>query len=69
MERCLPRNTEHATSSPSGEIASVCLVAKLRYIQLYEVDFNFFQQLSFGKEAMNSLTDSDFSPEEHFSKK
>ena len=47
----------------------MCLVEKLRYIQLYEADFNFFQQFIFGKEAMNSLTDNGFLPEEHFSKK
>ena len=50
-------------------IAGVCLVEKLRYIQLYEADFNFFQQLIFGREAKNLLTDNGFLPEEHFSKK
>ena len=42
---------------------------KLRYIQLYEADFNFFQQFFFGQEAMRSLTDQGLLPEEHFSKK
>ena len=42
---------------------------KMRYIQLYEADFNFFQQFIFGREAMTSLTDNGFLPEEHFSKK
>ena len=51
------------------KIAGVCLVEKLRYIQLYEADFNFFQQFIFGKEAMNSLTDNGFLPKENFSKK
>ena len=31
------------------KIAGVCLVEKLRYIQSYEADFNFFQQFIFGK--------------------
>ena len=51
------------------KIAGVCLVEKLRYIQLHESDFNFFQQFIFGREAMNLLTDNGFLPEEHFSKK
>ena len=42
---------------------------KLRYIQLYEADFNFFQQFIFGQEAMWSLIDQGLFPEEHFSKK
>ena len=41
----------------------------LRYIQLYEVDFNFFQQFIFGKKAMNALTNSRFLSKEHFRKK
>ena len=47
----------------------MCLVEKLRYMQLYEADFNFFQQFIFGREAMNSLMDRGLLPEEHFSKK
>ena len=42
---------------------------KLRYIQLYEADFNFFQQFIFGKEAMDTLTKNGLLPNEHFSKK
>ena len=51
------------------DFADVCLVEKLKYIQLYEADFNFFQQFIFGREAMNLLTGNGFLPEEHFSKK
>ena len=51
------------------KIAGVCLVKKLRYIQLYEADFNFFQQFIFGRETINLLTDKSFLPEEHFNKK
>ena len=51
------------------KIAGVCLVKKLRYIQLYEADFNFFQQFIFGRKTTNLLTDNGFLPEEHFSKK
>ena len=47
----------------------MCLVEKLRYIQLYEADFNFFQQFVFNREAMDLLTDNGFLPKEHFSKK
>ena len=50
------------------KIAGVCLVKKLSYIQLYESDFNFFQQFIFDREAMNLLTDNGFLPEEHFIK-
>ena len=50
-------------------VAGVYLVEKLRYIQLYEADFNSFQQFIFDREAMNSLTDNGFLPEDHFSKK
>ena len=35
-------------------IDGVCLFEKQRYIQLYKADFNFFQQLIFGKEAMEN---------------
>ena len=41
----------------------------LRYMQLYEADFNFFQQFIFGKEAMDTLTKNKLLPHEHFSKK
>ena len=51
------------------KIAGVCLVKKLRYIQLYEADFNIFQKFIFDREAMNLLIDNDFLPEEHFNKK
>ena len=51
------------------KLAGVCLVEKLRYIQLYEADFNFFQQFIFGQEALNNLTEQELLPEKHFSKK
>ena len=51
------------------KIAGICLVEKLRYIQLYEADFNFYNQFVFGKRAMNSLTENGFIPEELFSQK
>ena len=49
------------------KIAGVCLVEKLRYINLYEADFNFFQQFIFGKEALDTLTENGYLPEEHLS--
>ena len=51
------------------KVAGVCLVETLRYIQLYEANFNFFQQFIFEQEAMNTLTKQGLLPEEHFSKK
>ena len=42
---------------------------KLRYIQLCEADFNFFQQFIFRQEAMKSLTKQELLSEERFSKK
>ena len=51
------------------KIAGVCLVDKLRAIQLYEADFNFYNQFVFGKLALNSITENGFLPEELFSQK
>ncbi len=51
------------------KIAGVCLVEKLRAIQLYEADFNCFNYFFFGRSAMDSLTKNDFLPEELFSQK
>ena len=51
------------------KIAGICLVDKLRYIQLYEADFQFYNQFVFGKRAMNSLSENGFIPEELFSQK
>ena len=51
------------------KLAGICLKEKLRYIQLYGADFNFFRQFIFGQEAMKLLTKQELLPEEHFSKK
>jgi hypothetical protein len=51
------------------KIAGVCLVEKLRAIQLYEVDFNCYNQFIFGRQAMQTLTDRGYIPEELFSQK
>jgi hypothetical protein len=51
------------------KIAGVCLVEKLRAIQLYEVGFNCYNQFIFGRQAMQTLTDSGYIPEELFSQK
>jgi hypothetical protein len=51
------------------KIAGACLVEKLRAIQLYEADFNCYNQFIFGKQAMQTLTDSGYIPEELFSHK
>ena len=49
------------------KIAGVCLVEKLRAIQLYKADFNCFNYFIFGRAAMESLTKNDYLPEELFS--
>jgi len=51
------------------KIAGVCLVEKLRAIQLYKADFNCYNQFIFGRQAMQTLTDSGYIPEELFSQK
>jgi hypothetical protein len=51
------------------KIAGVCLVKKLHAIQLYEADFNCYNQFIFGKHAMQTLTKSGYTPEELFSQK
>ena len=51
------------------KIAGVCLVEKLRYIQLYKADFSFLWKFIFGREALDTLTENGYLPEEHFSKK
>jgi hypothetical protein len=51
------------------KIASVWLVDKLRAIQLYEANFNCYNQFIFGRSAMQALTASDYVPEELFSQK
>jgi len=45
------------------KIAGICLVEKLRAIQLYEADFNCYNQFIFGRQAMQTLTDSGYIPE------
>jgi hypothetical protein len=51
------------------KIARVCLVEKLRAIQLYEVDFNCYNQFVLGKAAMESLNSIGYSPKELSSQK
>ena len=51
------------------KLVGVCLVEKLRYIQLYEADLNIFQQFIFGQEAMNILIEQSLLSEEHFRKR
>jgi hypothetical protein len=51
------------------KIAGVCLVKKLRAIQLYKADFNFYNQFVFGKAAMDSLNSTGYTPKELFLQK
>ena len=49
--------------------AGECIVEKLHAIQLYEADFNCYNQFIFGRQAMQTLTDSGYIPKELFSQK
>jgi hypothetical protein len=51
------------------KIAGVCLVEKLRAIQLYETNFNCYNQFVFGKVVMDDLNSIGYMPEELFSQK
>ncbi len=51
------------------KIAGLCLVEKLQAIQLYEADFNCYNQFIFGKAAMDFLYSTGYTPEELFSQK
>ena len=49
------------------KIAGVCLVNKLRSIQLYEADYNWFNKFIFNDGALRALEHANSIPEEHFS--
>ena len=49
------------------KIAGVCLVDKLRSIQLYEADYNWFNKFIFNDGALRALELASALPEEHFS--
>ena len=49
------------------KIAGVCLVTKLRSIQLYEADYNWFNKFIFNDAALRALEASGLLPEEHYS--
>ena len=51
------------------KVAGVCLVDKLRSIQLYEADLNWFMKFIFNDLAMARLEEANMLPEEHYSKK
>jgi hypothetical protein len=51
------------------KIAGVCLMEKLHTIQLYEADFNCYNQCAFSQAAMDALTTNGFVPEELFNQK
>ena len=46
-----------------------CTMDNMRYLNMYETDFNYFQVVYVRDEAMQSLTEGGHLPEEHFSKK
>ena len=49
------------------KIAGVCLVDKLRSVQLYEADYNWFNKFVFNDGALKALELANGLPEEHFS--
>ena len=51
------------------KVAGECLVTKLRSIQLYEADYNWFNKLSVNDSAMSALRSTGMMPEEHYSQK
>ena len=51
------------------KIAGICLVDKLRSIQLYEADLNWFMKFIFNDLAMSRLQNTGLLPEEHYSQK
>jgi hypothetical protein len=51
------------------KIAGVCLVTKLRSIQLYEADYNWFNKFIFNDGALRALESSGLLPEEHYSQR
>ena len=51
------------------KITGICLVIQLRSIQLYEADFNFYNQYVYRQEVMKALMDGGFLSEEHYSQK
>ena len=51
------------------KVAGNCMVSQLRSIQLYEMDYNWFNKIIFHDQAMEALKVSGFLPEEHFSQK
>jgi hypothetical protein len=51
------------------KIAGVCMVDKLRSIQLYEADLNWCMKFIFNDMAMEKMAKSGLLPEEHYSQK
>jgi hypothetical protein len=51
------------------KITGVCLVDKFQAIQLYQANFNCYNQFIFGKAAMDSLNSIGYTPKELFSQK
>ena len=62
-----PSRWEVALQVMLEKIAGVCLVDKLRSIQLYEADYNWFNKFVFNDGALRALEIAGGLPEEHFS--
>ena len=46
-----------------------CTIENMRYLNLYDVQFNYYKHFFVGGEAMETMTNFGFLPEVHFSKK
>ena len=64
-----PRRWGVALQVMLEKVAGVCLVDKLRSIQLYEADLNWFMKFIFNDLAMSRLQGTGLLPEEHYSQK
>ena len=51
------------------KVAGICLVDKLRSIQLYEADLNWFMKFIFHDIAIEKMKNVNLLPEEHYSQK
>ncbi len=64
-----PKRWGNALQVMLEKVAGICLVDKLRSIQLYEADLNWYMKFIFNDIALEKLTSLGLLPEEHYSRK
>ena len=64
-----PRRWGNALQVMLEKVAGICLVDKLRSIQLYEADLNWYMKFIFNDIALEKLNALGLLPEEHYSRK